>query len=498
MQIIYSDNNITITDNARVLDTASIMKDGQYIDVAVLSKTNQKGLLNIVGSRTKNVVGVFNTHTNSVSYHKVDIMKTQNGFSNMSNDITGDVPWGSMSIDSLLGGNTPKQENNTNINSNINSNINFNTVQTADAPKVIEDVDYEYIEGYKFLPIPTNYTKVVMDKVSDTKVKYKIKIKADNDMTMNEKSHEDIYKDLKAKASGKDFIITEITDNELVLSSNFETFAYMLTENKGDISILPSIAVTGFYVESTKVDNLAPYKTMPYTTVLDDGNIAVTNILLSIASKSSDLFSWLDIASKELDNIQKAAIRKYIIGMLMDNVTSINNELELEDTFDPFEDPYYLRNLIDEGIDDIIVKGKYDDGFNRCYKRLTNIKNITAYNEVIISMKDDDIKSTVYKVGGITEKIPMVVCRDIDIDVELSRLIAKISKVEFYKVCDDTPNTLKLLKAILSNNITSRTGEPFNMMNYSSVGNVCMYLLVRSNLFKIVNSDEGILIRRLS
>lgn len=486
MKVVYSDNKITITDNARVLDTSGVMRN-EYVDVASLAKTNHNHILMIVGKRTGANVGTYNMQTNQVNYLPVADNGNSNGGINLgTNNVIGDVSTGAVTLESIMGGNVNNQQPQQQANIQV---------QTADAPKVDEpeEEQFDYIEGYRFLPIPTTYTRVVLDKISKTTAKYKIKVKVD-EMS----KHDEIYKSLKTSASGKDFVVAEVLDSEIAIASNFETFAYMSTEGKGDIAALASLLLTGFYIKSTKVKDVATYKNMPFTTILPDSNIAVTNVLLKIASNSSDLFTWLEIANKELDLIQKASLRRYILDLLLDNLTSIANELILDDTFDPFENPYYLRHLIDDGIDDIIAKGKYEEGFTRCYKRLTHIENIKAYNDVIMTMVDDTNEHIVYELGGIKENTPMIVCRDIEVDTELNRLVTVLSRSEFYKVHENTPNTAKLLKAILANNVSTTSGKAFNLLDYSTVGNNSIYFLVRSNLFKVIKTeDEGILIRRM-
>ena len=251
--------------------------------------------------------------------------------------------------------------------------------------------------------------KLLFDNVKDIDDKASV---LRTDITIkNSETGEILFERLHNKViiSGAAFT-AEVLDSEIAIASNFETFAYMSTEGRGDIAALASLLLTGFYIKSTKVKDVATYKNMPFTTILPDSNIAVTNVLLKIASNSSDLFTWLEIANKELDLIQKASLRRYILDLLLDNLTSIANELLLDDTFDPFENPYYLRHLIDDGIDDIIAKGKYEEGFTRCYKRLTHIENIKAYNDVITTMVDDANEHVVYELGGIKENTPMIVC----------------------------------------------------------------------------------------
>ncbi len=491
VSILYKDENFWITSNYDVIDAGIAATRGEQAPVATMFQSDVPGVGVIVGNHSNMNIATFDTRTNKVTYlsniNKVGTANTLGVQLNAGNSLgitdgIGAVHTGGVSMDMITG--VKEQRQTADVSK---------PMQPVSQPEPVEDPVYDMIDGYKFDPVPTSYSKVVLEPLSNTTAKYKILLKG-NIMDNND-PHNLIYTELNNNANKKEFTLTEVKDEEVSLNNDFVTYSYMLSEHAGDLAIMKADLEVGFYAESMKVENIKNYDGKPYTTIHTKPNVGIVNKLKEVATMSSDFFSWLEVANKVLDNIQKASIKKHVINLILDHCVSIENLFELDYAFDPFAGASDLKNIIDSNVTDLILKGKYNQGFNTIYKRLTNEANIEAYADVLLSLIDAKVSNVLYSIGGIKEVVPLVVSRDRDVDTELSTLTSALTESSFYKVTSNTPNTEKLLNSLLNNSLKNEKKEYVNLMNYSTIGNNGFYLLVRSCLLRVVSTENGCLIR---
>jgi hypothetical protein len=493
--------NALYLSNGMVIDLNAYYNGGSVIPVAELKATEQRGIYAIVGTKSKSVIGYYNVGTRTPTYLNNNTNTGQGviigggglnlGGSLNDNQSFGNVATGAVTLDSILG---------TNTNSNVN------TTHTADVSKnnaMIEEPEesVDFIDGYKFLPIPTNYSDVVLEKISGTAAKWKIKIKQ-NDKGVNamngKNPHDEVYNDLNVTARKAVITISEASDTSVILfgPSSYAT-AYMLSDTSAnEVTITSGEQYFGYYDSLDYIVDVNTLKKNTDIVIKADIRVAIENKLIAIAKQSTNLHNWLKLASNQLSKIEKAALRPYILDLLIDYLTTVNGEFSFASTTNPFEyETNYLLDLVMDNIDDIVLRNKYLNGFDLIYNRLTNVDNLKNY-DILANELPENQKHRLLKVGGIGEVIPLVVSKSKELDIELDKLINS-DDTDIYKISDNTPNTLALAKAIFTGNVKVDSKQPFDLSKYSTIGVDIFLLIVDSNVLKVIKTDDSLLIRKL-
>lgn len=502
--ILCRDNsrNAAYLSNGMVIDLAIYNTSGSVVQLAELKATEQAGIYAIVGKQSRAVTGYFNANTKTPTYlnnnnggNQGMIISSNNNLNinTPNNDLGfGGVATGAVTLDSIL---------NTN-NSNVN---NGNTTHTADVSnnhniQLPEEV-LEFIDGYKFLPIPTTYSDVVTEKISGNAAKWKIKVKQiekGNNMLNKTNPHDDVYNTLNNTAREATYQISDASDTSVLLfGPSSYAMAYMLSDNSStEVTITSGEQYFGYYDSIDVVADVNVFKKNSDIVVNNDLNIALENKLIAIAKQSTNLHNWLRIAGSQLSKIEVAALKPYILDLLVDYLTTIENKLTFSSITNPFEfEPDYLLNLVMDNIDDIVLRNKYLNGFDLIYNRLINTNNLKNYDILMYDLPSSD-KHRLLRVGGVGEVIPLVISKSKELDIELDKLINS-SDSDIYKISDNTPNTLGLVKSIFNNTIKLDTKQSFELSKYSTIGTDMFLLLVDSNIMKVFKTDDSLLIRKI-
>lgn len=492
--------NAIYLSNGMVIDMSKYDNTGAIQQIAELKQTDRTNVYAIVGITSKAVIGYFDASTKNPTYlsnssgNQGIIVSNNNGL-NVGGTSTGfgDVATGAVTLDSIIG------TNNSNTSTHTSS-----TTHTADVSKnntIVPEEVLEFIDGYKFLPIPTDYTVVVTEKISGTAAKWKIKIKQnekDDNMSHGKNPHDEVYTSLSTTAKNTLIEITELPDNSVLLfGSSSYAVAYMLSDNSStDVTIITGEQQYGYYDGIDLVADVKLFNKNPDITFNEAGTVAIENRLIAIAKQSSSLHTWLRVAGNTLTKVEKAALRPYLVELLIDYLTTIENQLTFTTDSNPFDlDSDYLLNLINDNVDDITLRNKYLDGFDKIYSRLTNVNNLKNYDVLVYDLPHSD-KHRLLRVGGISESIPLVVSKSAELDTELDRLINS-SDDSIFKITDNTPNTLSLVKSIFNNTVKTNSSELFELSKYTTVGVDMFLLLLDSNILKVIRTDDSLLIRKL-
>ncbi len=503
VMILCRDNsrNAAYLSNGMVIDLAVYNSNGSVVQLAELRQTEQSGIYAIVGKQSKAVTGYFNVHTKTPTYlsnnggNQGMIINSNNGLNiNTPNSDLGfgGVATGAVTLDSVLG---------TNTNNNID-----HTTHTADVSKnqhIIETPEVlEFIDGYKFLPIPTTYSDVVTEKISGNAAKWKIKVKQNekgNNMNNSKiNPHDDVYNTLNATARETVYQVSESIDTSVLLfGPSSYAMAYMLSDNSPtEVTITSGEQYFGYYDSIDEVADVNLFKKNTDIVVNSDIRVALENKLIAIAKQSTNLHNWLRIAGSQLSKIEKAALKPYILDLLVDYLTTIENQLSFSSETNPFEfESDYLLDLVMDNIDDIVLRNKYLNGFDLIYNRLTNTTNLKNYDILMYDLPTSD-KHRLLRVGGVGEVIPLVISKSKELDIELDKLINS-NDDDIYKISDNTPNTLGLVKAIFNNTVKVDSKQLFELGKYSTIGTDMFLLLVDSNIMKVLRTEDSLLIRKL-
>lgn len=501
VSIICKDNsrNAAYLSNGMVIDLNVFNNTGNAVQLAELKQTDQAGIYAIVGIQSKAVTGYFNASTKTPTYlsngNNNQGMVIGSGGLNITGGGSasgfGDVATGAVGLDSI-------------INGGNNTNQSYKT-HTADVSKphtnIIEEPEetLEYIDGYKFLPIPTTYSDVVTEKISGTAAKWKIKVKQNDkgNAMSTTNPHDAVYNDLNENARKTIIKISEAPDNSVLLfgPASYAT-AYMLSDTTDtDVTVTMGEQYFGYYDSIDVIPDVNIFKKNPDIVINTDKNIALENKLIAIAKQSSNLHNWLRLAGTQLSKIEKAALKPYVLDLLVDYLTTIENQLTFSIETNPFDFATdYLLNLIMDNIDDITLRNKYLNGFDLVYSRLTNMENLKNYDILMYDLPASN-KHRVLRVGGVGEVIPLVISKSKELDIELEKLIN--SNDDIFKITDNTPNTLSLVKAIFNNNVLVSGGKLFELSAYSTIGTDMFLLLVDSNIMKVIRTEDSLLIRKL-
>ena len=501
VSILCKDNsrNAAYLSNGMVIDLNVFNNTGNALQLAELKQTDQAGIYAIVGIQSKAVTGYFNANTKTPTYltnggnNQGVIIGSGglniNGGGNASG--FGDIATGAVTLDSI-------------INGNSNSNQSY-TTHTADVSKphtVVEEPEevLEYIDGYKFLPIPTTYSDVVTERISGTAAKWKIKVKQNEKVNAmsNINPHDAVYTELNETARKVEVRVSESIDTSVLLfGPSSYAMAYMLSDaTDTDVTITSGEQYFGYYDSIDVIADVNMLKKNPDIVINLEKKVALENKLIAIAKQSSNLHNWLRLASTQLSKIEKAAIKPYILDLLVDYLTTIENQLTFSIETNPFEfGTDYLLNLIMDNIDDITLRNKYLNGFDLIYSRLTNIDNLKNYDILMHDLPASD-KHRILRVGGVGEVIPLVISKSKELDIELEKLINS-SDDDIFKIADNTPNTLALVKAIFTNSVKLDGKKLFELSKYSTIGIDMFLLLVDSNIMKVIRTEDSLLIRKL-
>ena len=491
-KVIYLSNGMVIS--------STLFDNNQGIKVmANLKPTEIQGRYAIVGSESNQVIGYFDEATRTPTYlsnntgnNGIIIGSTGMSLNDTTNTGIGGVAAGSVSLDSILG-TPPSNQSNTTQTADVS-----NKIITHEEP--VEE-QLEFIDGYKFLPIPTDYTDVVIDKISGTAAKWKIKIKQnkkDSGMATGKNPHDEVYKELSATAKETLFEVTELPDTSVLLfGSSSYAVAYMLSDNsKTDITVTTGEQHFGYYDSIENVADVKVFKKNTDIAINSELNVALENKLIALAKQSKSLDTWLRLASSNLNKVEKAALRPYILELYIDHLTTIENQLTFDSDYNPFSsEPDYLLNLVEDNVDDITLRNKYMSGFDKIYARLTNIDNLKNYNVLMYDLPASD-KHRLLRVGGISESIPLVISKSNELDIELNKLINS-SDDDIFKITDNTPNTLSLVRAIFNNTVKTNSTSLFELSKYTTIGCDVFLLLVDSNILKVLRTEDSLLIRKL-
>lgn len=467
-------------------------KKGNVVQNGVLQNTNMNGVWSIV-SKSGKVIGEFVANQGPKYY---------NNSSNGNMNIGGMGNMGlSTSIDNVVGGSGSisiggNYNENTNIDTSMYSNNPEPERRQAETPK--DEVKVPMLDGYEFLPVPTNYTDLKYTRVGDYN-KFEIIIRKDENMNITQNN--EVYAGLKE---------SNRENNEATLVALFDSYILDVNDSSSVITAMniaqtfknKNIIFNGtssfWYLTSIKAksNELTPSDVVYKGT----GSSFYVNELADLVSRSSSLQSLLDGIDRMIkDKSVGIPLKNGIVNIINEEYSIVANTINVH--------PKQVNSLgkvletikeyINTSIDDIALREEYDKAEERVFRRLTNPKSLSEFRHSIALALVDPIEKVVTG-AGLRENILCASTRDANILVELAKLIDAEEDKSTYKVDINTPNTLKLLTDLLDGNLRYEvnTNNTFKAEKFSS-NLYQMVLYVLGSKFKVYRKVNGIFVTRI-
>lgn len=486
---IYLSNGIIIDLQEFDGTDAYGRKKGNVVQNGVLQNTNTNGVWNIV-SKSGKVIGEFIANQGPRYF---------NNYGNSNNINIGGMNGGlSTSIDNSVGG-----VGSISIGGNISTNIDTSTYNTAPEPERQAEAPREekkipMLDGYEFLPVPTDYTDLKYTRVGDYN-KYEITIRKDENMDISKNN--EVYAGLKENSKrDSEATLVAITDDYLLdvnNSSSVITAMNIAQTHKNKTVIFGGVS-SFWYLNSIK--NKTTDMTVSDVVYKGSAGSFYVNELADLVSRSSSLQSLLNnIDDMIKDKAVGKPLKDGIVNIINEEYSIVANSINIH--------PKYVTSLgkvigtikdhINNDIDDIALREEYDKAEERVFRRLTNPKSLSEFrHSVALSLLDP--KDKVVNGAGLRETVVCIATRDVNVITEMSRLMNSDDDKSTYKLDINTPNTLKLLTDLLDGNIRYEVTvedtfklERFNTNLYQAV----LYIL--GSKFKVYRKVNGIFITKI-
>ena len=310
-----------ITDQGLVLyRSVYTEQNGKETRRGYLKKSNVENVYYLISDKLDKAIAEVNPVTNQYAFYE----RKESG-SNLNNISLG----GGLNIQGIgSSGGTISGGANLDINSTPIKQSNFNNAKTepkVQSKELKQEVKLVAMEGYEFLPLPTEYTEAIIEQYPGSNMyKYRIETKGSE---MEHNPHMDVYN--KAGAAANTLSMDDITNPEdLMIVNLYDSMAYTIigveTSNMSKATLVLGSTLAGFH----KSINVYTHTNVNFNKdkfTLLENDVLIENIFKD-AMKTTNIIDWLELIENNTNQLQKELLTPYLVDLFREKITTIENK----------------------------------------------------------------------------------------------------------------------------------------------------------------------------
>lgn len=430
-----------ITDQGIVLyRSVYTEQNGRETRRGYLKKSNVENVYYIISDKLDKAIAEVNPVTNQYVFYE----RSQSNGSNFNNNNLG----GGLNIQGVGGsGSTISGGANLDINNTPIKQSNFSNAKTE--PKMQskelkkEEVKLVAMEGYEFLPLPTDYTEAIIEQYPGSNMyKYRIETKGSDNMEHN--PHMDVYNKASAAANTLSWDDITIPEDLMIVNLN-DSMAYTIigveTNNMSKATLVVGSTLAGFH----KSINVYTHTNVNYDRnkfTLLENDVLIENIF-KIAMKTTNIIDWLELIEQNTNQLQKELLTPYLVDLFREKITTIENKWDIT-TFnvDVFTILKHVVGKISQ-MKDLNAQMKYTQALREMHARVTNMHSVNEYALLPTNAANMHIVC-----GGLDERCYLLKINSLpELEGELKLLIQERNR-KIYKSNINTPMINKVADLI--------------------------------------------------
>lgn len=427
-----------ITDQGLVLyRSVYTEQNGKETRRGYLKKSNVENVYYLISDKLDKAIAEVNPVTNQYAFYE----RKESG-SNFNNSNIG----GGLNIQGIgSSGGTISGGANLDINSTPIKQSNFNNTKTepkVQSKELKQEVKLVAMEGYEFLPLPTEYTEAIIEQYPGSNMyKYRIETKGSE---MEHNPHMDVYN--KAGAAANTLSMDDITIPEDLMIVNLnDSMAYTIigveTSNMSKATLVLGSTLAGFH----KSINVYTHTNVNFNKdkfTLLENDVLIENIFKD-AMKTTNIIDWLELIEKNTNQLQKELLTPYLVDLFREKITTIENKWDIT-TFNV--DVFAILNHVVSKISqmkDLSAQMKYTQALREIHARLTNVHSVNEY-----ALIPNNAANMHIVCGGLDERCYLLKINSLpELEGELKLLIEERNR-KIYKSNINTPMINKMADLI--------------------------------------------------
>ena len=427
-----------ITDQGLVLyRSVYTEQNGKETRRGYLKKSNVENVYYLISDKLDKAIAEVNPVTNQYAFYE----RKESG-SNLNNSSLG----GGLNIQGIgSSGGTISGGANLDINSTPIKQSNFNNTKTepkVQSKELKQEVKLVAMEGYEFLPLPTEYTEAIIEQYPGSNMyKYRIETKGSE---MEHNPHMDVYN--KAGAAANTLSLDDITIPEDLMIVNLnDSMAYTIigveTSNMSKATLVLGSTLAGFH----KSINVYTHTNVNFNKdkfTLLENDVLIENIFKD-AMKTTNIIDWLELIEKNTNQLQKELLTPYLVDLFREKITTIENKWDITTVnVDVFAILNHVVGKISQ-MKDLSAQMKYTQALREIHARLTNVHSVNEY--VLIPNNAANMHIVC---GGLDERCYLLKINSLpELEGELKLLIEERNR-KIYKSNINTPMINKMADLI--------------------------------------------------